>query len=94
MRLAPNKSFVFLPFHSRIDGITVDNSTTPCWPHLHGNTAPSAVVVHEDTQHVRDELRQVKLEFSTQGHYNLLNQEDDGVLHGVVWGPVILRVTT
>ena len=32
--------------------------------YLNGNTAPGAVVVHEDTQHVWDELRKVELELS------------------------------
>lgn len=47
--------------------------------------------MHEDTQHVRDELRQVKFELSPQGHDNLFNQKDDGVLHGIVWCPVFLQ---
>lgn len=59
--------------------------------YLNSNTAPGAVVMHEDTQHVRDELRQVKFELSPQGHDNLFNQKDDGVLHGIVWCPVFLQ---
>lgn len=67
-------------------------STTRC-TNLHCNVASGAVVVHEDAQHVRDELRQVELELPSQCHHDLLNQEDDGVLHGVVWCPVLLQVT-
>lgn len=59
--------------------------------HLDGHTAPGAVVVHEDPQHVWDKLRQVELELSAQCDHNLLNQKDDGVLHGVVWRPVLLK---
>ena len=49
--------------------------------------------MHEDSQHVRDELRQVELELAPQGHHDLLDQQDDGVLHGVVGRPVLLRNT-
>ena len=66
--------------------------TAPRSTHLHSYTAAGAVVMHEDTQHVWDELRQVELEFSTQSHHNLLNQKDNGVLHGVVWCPVLLQL--
>lgn len=59
--------------------------------YLDGHTAPGAVVVHEDAQHVWDELRQVEFELSTESDDDLLNQEDDGVLHGVVRGPVFLQ---
>lgn len=50
--------------------------------------------MHEDTQHVWDKLRQAELELSTQSHHNLLDQKDDGVLHRVVWCPVLLQVRT
>lgn len=59
--------------------------------YLDGDAAPGAVIVHEDTQHMWDELRQVELELPTQRHHDLLNEEDDGVLHGVVWCPVLLH---
>lgn len=49
--------------------------------------------MHEDTQHVWNKLRQVKLEFSPQRHHDLLDQKDDGVLHGVVRRPVLLQGT-
>lgn len=65
-----------------------------CFTHLDGHTAPCAVVVHKDAQHVWDKLRQVELELSTKCHNNLLDQEDDGVLHGVVWCPVLLQRKT
>lgn len=62
--------------------------------HLDSNTTPSAVVMHEDTQHVWDKLRQVEFELSSQSHHNLLDQKDDGILHGVVWCPVLLQTKT
>lgn len=58
--------------------------------YLDGDAAAHAHIVHEDTQHVWDELRQVELELAAQGHHDLLNQQDDGVLHGVVRCPVLL----
>lgn len=61
---------------------------------LRRHGAPRAVVVHEDAQHVWDELRQVELKLAAQSHHDLLNQQDDGVLHGVVGRPVLLRITT
>ena len=63
------------------------------WPYLDGDTASCAVVMHEDAQHVRDELGQVELELAPQGDHDLLDQQDDGVLHGVVGRPVLLRIT-
>lgn len=65
-----------------------------CVTDLCRHRASWAVVVHEDAQHVRDELRQVELELAAQGHHDLLDQQDDGVLHGVVGRPVLLRITT
>lgn len=58
--------------------------------HLDGDASARAVVMHEDAQHVWDELGQVELELASQGHHNLLYQKDDGVLHGVVGCPVLL----
>lgn len=48
--------------------------------------------MHEDPQHVWDKLGQVQLELSTQSHNYLLDEQDDGVLHWVVWGPIFLQV--
>lgn len=48
--------------------------------------------MHEDPQHVWDKLGQVQLELSTQSHDYLLDEQDDGVLHWVVWGPIFLQV--
>lgn len=62
--------------------------------HLRRHGASWAVVVHEDTQHVWDELRQVELKLAAQSHHDLLNQQDDGVLHGVVGCPILLWITT
>lgn len=72
------------------DLLTARLMTAPCCTHLHGNTATSTTVMHEDTQHVWDKLRQIELELSSQRHHNLLNQKDDGILHRVVWCPVFL----
>lgn len=66
----------------------------PSHTDLHRHTAARAVVVHKHAQHVWDELRQVELELAAQSHHNLLDQEDDGVLHGVVGRPVLLRIIT
>lgn len=70
------------------------NAAVFCVFYLDGDAAAGAVIMHEDTQHVWDELRQVELELSAQSHYNLLDEEDDGVLHGVVWCPVLLQNKT
>lgn len=58
--------------------------------HLDRNAASSAVVMHEDPQHVGDELWKIEFELSSQCHHNLLDQKDDGVLHWVVGCPVLL----
>lgn len=60
--------------------------------YLHGNTPPGAAVMHEDPKHVWDQLWQVQLELSSQSHDYLFDQQDDGVLHWVVGGPVFLQV--
>lgn len=49
--------------------------------HLGRNDAGTTAVVHEDPQHVRDELRKVEFELPTQGHHNLLNEKDNGALY-------------
>lgn len=83
------------PLRIRCTVVSIDFSS-PCCSHtdLHRHGASRAVVVHEDAQHVWDELRQVELELAAQRHHDLLNQQDNGVLHGVVGRPVLLRVAT
>lgn len=74
--------------------LNITNWKVPHCTHLHGNAATGTIVMHEDAQHVWDELRQVKLEFSSQCHHYLLDQKDDGILHGVVGCPVLLQGRT
>lgn len=59
--------------------------------HLGGDAAAAAAVMHEDSQHVRDELGKVELELPTQGHHDLLNEEDNGALYRVVHNPEVLE---
>lgn len=60
--------------------------------YLHGDAPPRTAVMHEDTQHVWDQLWQVQLELSSQSHDYLFDQQDDCVLHWVVGGPVFLQI--
>lgn len=48
--------------------------------HLDGDYAALAVVMHEDTQHVWDQLGQVELEFTSKSHHDLLNEKNDCAL--------------
>lgn len=67
------------------------NRQHQCCAYLDGDAASRAAVVHEDSQHVRDQLGQVKFKLSTESHHDLLDQQNDGVLHWVVWSPVFLQ---
>ena len=55
------------------------------------DAAAGAVVMHEDLEHLRYDLGQVDLELSAEGAHNLLQQQDDCVLHRTVDGPVVLQ---
>lgn len=48
--------------------------------HLDGDDAALAVVMHEDPQHVWDQLGQIELKFTSKSHHNLLNEKNDCAL--------------
>ena len=48
-------------------------------------------IMHEDPQYMRHNLRQEHFELRTQSTHDLLNQVDDGVLHGTAHCPVLLQ---
>jgi len=58
---------------------------------LGSDTAARAVIVHEDLEHLGHDLGQVDLELGAEGADNLLQQQDDCVLHRTVDGPVVLQ---
>lgn len=60
-------------------------------PHLDGDDATGAVVVHKDAQHVGDQLGQVKLKFATKSNHNLFNKKNDRALNRCVHDPEFLE---
>ena len=58
--------------------------------YLDGDDAAWAIVMHEDTKHVWNKLRQVELKFTPEGYHNLLNEENDCALDGGVHDPEFL----
>lgn len=57
---------------------------------LDGDDAARAVVVHEDSQHMRDQLGQVELKFTPKSDHNLLNEKNDRALDRGVHDPELL----
>ena len=47
--------------------------------------------MHEDAQHLRHDLRQVDPELGAERAHDLVQQQDDGRLHGALEGPVVLQ---
>ena len=58
--------------------------------YLDGDDAAWAIVMHEDTKHVWNQLGQVELKFTPEGYHNLLNEENDCALDGGVHDPEFL----
>lgn len=48
--------------------------------HLDGDDAAWAVIMHEDAEHVWDQLGQVELKFTAKSYHNLLNEKNDRAL--------------
>ena len=46
--------------------------------------------MHEHSQDLRDDLRQINFELGANGADDLLDDQDDGRLHCTVDGPVVL----
>ena len=61
------------------------------FPYLSGDAAAGTSVVYEDTQYLRHNLRQEDLELCAERAHDLLDQVNDGVLHGTVHRPVQLE---
>ena len=59
--------------------------------YLGGDRATWTVVMHEDPENLGDDLWEIDLELCAQCPYDLLNQQDDGALHGTVECPVVLK---
>lgn len=68
-----------LSYHPRLGGSQEPLQMTPA-AHLDGDYAALAVVMHEDTQHVWDQLGQVELKFTSKSHHDLLNEKNDCAL--------------
>ena len=68
--------------------VVLRQSLSPAY--LGGDRPSVTVVMHEHSQDLRDDLRQINFKLGADGAHDLLDDQDDGRLHCTVDGPVVL----